>query len=268
MRKELCMAAETVLITGASSGIGRELARYFAGAGSDLVLVARREARLRELALELTTRCKVKAHVLPKDLSVQSASREIEEELRKAGIQVDVLVNDAGFGDLGLFTSLGYDRQMKMVQVNVNVVTELTRRLLPGMIERGRGGVLNVASTSAFQPGPLMSVYYATKAYVLYFSEGLAEELSNTGVSVTCLCPGPTVTEFGADSHMDGTLAFRIGAMSAVRVARAGYDGFRAGKVIVVPGLRNKLMAFSVRTGPRSVVRKIVKLLHQHVQRV
>jgi short-subunit dehydrogenase len=257
------MAAETALITGASSGIGRELARCFAGNGSDLVLVARREDRLRELAQELTTRYTVKVHVLPKDLGGQSASGEIEEELRKAGIQVDVLVNNAGFGDLGPFTSLGLERQMKMVQVNVNAVTELTRRLLPGMIGRRRGGVLNVASTAAFQPGPFMSVYYAAKAYVLHFSEGLAEELNRTGVSVTCLCPGPTISEFGDDSGMGATLAFRIGAMPAVRVARAGYDGFRSGKVVVVPGIKNKVIAFSVRTGPRAVVRKIVKLLHQ-----
>ena len=122
---------------------------------------------------------------------------------------------------------------------------------------------MNVASTAAFQPGPLMSVYYATKAYVLHFSEGIAEELAGTGVSMTCLCPGPTVTEFGDEAHMEGTLLFSMGAMSAARVARAGYDGFRAGKVIVVPGLRNKLVAFSVRLGPRAIVRKIAKQLHR-----
>ena len=257
------VAAETVLVTGASSGIGRELARCFAEGGSDVVLVARREDRLRELAQELTSRYGVQAHVLPKDLNLSAAGREIEDELRGAGIRVDVLVNNAGFGDRGAFAALGIERQMKMVQVNVGVVTELARRFLPGMIERRRGGVLNVASTAAFQPGPQMSVYYATKAYVLHFSEGIAEELAGTGVSVTCLCPGPTVTEFGADSRMDGSLLFRMGAMPAVRVARAGYDGFRAGKVVVVPGLRNKLVAFSVRTGPRFLVRKIVKLLHR-----
>ncbi len=257
------MAAETVLITGASSGIGSELARCFAEGGSDLVLVARREDRLRELARNLTSRYGVKAHVLPKDLSLPAAGREIEDELRNAGIRVDVLVNNAGFGDRGAFAELGIERQLKMVQVNVGVVTELTRRFLPGMIERSKGGVLNVASAAAFQPGPLMSVYYATKAYVLHLSEGIAEELSGTGVSVTCLCPGPTVTEFGADAHMDGSLLFRMGAMPAARVARAGYDGYRAGKVIVVPGLRNKLVAFSVRISPRAMVRKIVKLLHR-----
>jgi len=257
------MAAETVLITGASSGIGSELARCFAEGGSDLVVVARREDRLRELSKELSSRYGVQVRALPKDLNLPAAGREIEEDLRNAGIQVDVLVNNAGFGDYGAFTSLTLERQMKMVQVNVCAVTELTRRFLPGMIERRRGGVLNVASAAAFQPGPLMSVYYATKAYVLHFSEGIAEELAGTGVSVTCLCPGPTVTEFGADSHMDGTLLFRMGAMPAARVARAGYDGYRAGKVIVIPGLRNKLVAFSVRTGPRFLVRKIVKLLHR-----
>jgi len=257
------MAEETVLITGASSGIGRELARCFAGSGSALVLIARREDRLRELGKELSSRYGVKTRVLPKDLSLPTAGREIEEELRSTGIQIDVLVNNAGFGDRGAFAELGIERQMKMVQVNVDVVTELTRRFLPAMLERGKGGVLNVASSAAFQPGPFMSVYYATKAYVLHFSEGVAEELRGTGVSMTCLCPGPTVSEFGEDSHMDGTMIFRMGAMPAARVARAGYDGYRAGKVIVVPGLRNKLVAFSVRTGPRAMVRKIVKLLHQ-----
>jgi len=257
------MPAETALITGASSGIGRELARLFAADRSDLVLVARREDRLRALSQELSSRFGVRALVLAKDLALPSACREIEDELTSAGIQVDVLVNNAGFGDLGTFSSLGLERQMQMAQVNMIAVTELTRRILPAMVGRRRGGVLNVASAAAFQPGPMMSVYYASKAYVLHFSEGLAEELAGTGVSATCLCPGPTSTEFGANSHMGGTLAFRLGTMSAVQVAQAGYDGFRAGKAIVVPGWRNKCIAFSVRLGRRSVVRKIVKFLHR-----
>ena len=257
------MPAETVLITGASSGIGRELARWFAAAGADLVLVARRGDRLRDLGRELISRYGVKVWGLPKDLSAPSAGQEIEDELQSAGIEIDVLVNNAGFGDLGPFTSLGLERQMNMLQVNVHSLTELTWRFLPGMVERRRGGVLNVASTAAFQPGPLMSVYYATKAFVLHFSEGLAEELSGTGVTATCLCPGPTATEFGTVAHLEGTLLARLDAMSAATVARAGYEGFRRGKVIVIPRFRNKLMAFSVRTGPRALVRKIVKLLHQ-----
>lgn len=257
------MAAETVLITGASSGIGRELARLFAEAGSDLVLVARREARLRELAQELTSRYTMNVYVLPKDLGFPGAAQEIEDELQNAGIRIDVLVNNAGFGDLGEFASLGLERQLKMVQVNAAAVTGLARRFLPGMLERRRGGVLNIASSAAFQPGPLMSVYYATKAYILHFSEGLREELVDTGVTVTCLCPGPTATEFGADSRMDRTLIYHLGAMPAADVARAGYAGFRRGKAIVVPGIKNKIIAFSVRLGPRAVVRKIAKFLHR-----
>jgi short-subunit dehydrogenase len=254
---------EVVLITGASSGIGREFARLFAAEGCDLVLVARREQRLRELAAELNARHGTAVVVLPKDLSVQSAGREIEEELRNVNIMVDVLVNNAGFGDWGPFVELSHDRQTKMVQVNVAALTDLTRRLLPAMILRRKGGVLNVASAAAFQPGPWMSEYYATKAYILHFTEGLAEELAGSGVTATCLCPGPTNTEFGADSRMEGTLFFRLGAMSAKTVARAGIVGFRKGRVVVIPGLRNKLVAESVRIGPRFIVRKIVKFLHR-----
>jgi len=257
------MQTETVLITGASSGIGRELALLFAASGSGLVLVARREDRLRELSRELSSRFGVQVRVLAKDLTLPSACHEIAEKLRTEGIRIDVLVNNAGFGDRGAFAALGLERQMQMVQVNIGVVTELTRRLLPGMIERGRGGILNVASAAAFQPGPFMSVYYASKAYVLHFSEGIAEELAGTGVSVTCLCPGPTASEFGTEAHMEGSRLFSMGTASADAVARAGYEGFRAGRVIVVPGLRNKLIAFSVRTGPRALVRKIVRSLHR-----
>jgi short-subunit dehydrogenase len=253
---------ETVLVTGASTGIGREFARIFAADGVDLVLVARREQRMRELADELTAKYGSRVLVIPKDLSVPSSCQEIEEELRKAGVSVDVLVNNAGFGDLGAFAGIPLERQMNMVQVNVTALTDLTRRLLPAMIKRKKGGVLNVASSAAFQPGPWMSVYYATKAYVLHFSEGLAEELAGTGVTVTCLCPGPTVTEFGAEAHMEGTLLFKLGAMPAAKVARAGHNAFRRGRVVVVPGLRNKLLAESVRIGPRFVVRKILKFLH------
>lgn len=257
------MPAETVLISGASSGIGLELARCFAADGSDLVLIARREDRLRELARELTVRHGVQVRVLPKDLGAPSAAREIVDELKGLGIRIDVLVNNAGFGDRGAFSGLPIERQMEMIQVNVSAVTELTRRLLPEMVARGRGGVLNIASTAAFQPGPLMSVYYATKAYVLHFSEGVAEELVGTGVSMTCLCPGPVPTEFGANAHMEGSLLVRLGTMSAATAARDGYEGFRRGKVIVVPGILNKLTAFGVRLGPRFAVRKLARLLHE-----
>jgi short-subunit dehydrogenase len=262
MIKERSMPAETVLITGASSGIGGELARCFAESGSDLVLVARREDRLRDLAQELAGRYAVKTRLLAKDLARPTATSEIADELRNGGVRVDVLVNNAGFGDSGPFGQLDLERQMNMVQVNVGAATELTHRFLPDMLRNGRGGILNVASTAAFQPGPWMSVYYATKAYTLHFSEGLAEELAGTGVSVTCLCPGPTDTEFGAEAHMEGSLLFRLGTMSAADVARSGYAGFRRRKVIVIPGVRNKFVAFIVRLGPRSAVRKIARMLH------
>jgi short-subunit dehydrogenase len=262
MNKDRSMPAETVLITGASSGIGRELARCFAESGADLVLVARREDRLRKLGQKLTSQYGVKVRFLAKDLARPTAAREIADELQNGGVQVAVLVNNAGFGDRGSFVQLDLERQMNMVQVNVSAATELTHRFLPGTLRNGRGGILNVASTAAFQPGPWLSVYYAAKAYTLHFSEGLAEELAGTGVSVTCLCPGPTETEFGAESHMEGSLLFLMGAMSAVDVARAGYAGFRRRKVIVIPGICNKFSAFIVRLGPRSAVRKITRMLH------
>lgn len=255
------MTTETVLITGASSGIGLELARCFAAAKSNLVLVARREEKLRELARELQANHGVQVHVIVKDLAESSASREVVEQIDAAGIAIDVLVNNAGFGERGPFVELGLQRQMNMLQVNVQSLTELTRRFLPGMIARRRGGVLNVASTAGFQPGPWLTIYYATKAYVLHFSEGLAEELLGTGVSTTCLCPGATATEFGQQSHSDSALLFRLGTMSAERVARNGYRGFRKRRVIVVPGLGPKLLTLGVRLTPRFFVRKITKFL-------
>ena len=257
------MATETVLITGATSGIGLELARCFAAAKSNLVLVARRKEKLSELAHEFHAQHGIQVHVLAKDLSDPHVAREIVDELHAAGTTIDVLVNNAGFGARGTIAELSLERQMSMLQVNINALTELTRRLLPGMIERRRGGILNVASTAAFQAGPWLSVYYATKAYVLHFSEGLAEELAGTGVTATCLCPGPTATEFVEVANMESTRLFRRGAMSAETVARRGYDGFRKGKVVVVPGLQNKLGVFGVRFLPRFVVRKITKFLQQ-----
>ena len=255
------MAAETALITGASSGIGWELARLFAADKSNLVLVARSRDKLEQLAAELRQQHSVTVLVLAKDLAEPTAPQAIFDELTAQGTTVDVVVNNAGFGLLGAVADLPLQRQLDMIQVNIAALTHLTRLFLPGMIERRRGGILNVGSTAGFQPGPRMAVYYATKAYVLSFTEALAEELVGTDIKVTCLAPGPTVTGFGVASGMDKSLVFRLGTMGADVVARAGYRGFRRGKVIVVPGLRNKLTAFSVRLGPRSFVRKLVKRL-------
>jgi uncharacterized protein len=257
------MTPETVLITDASSGIGKELARCFAADGSRLVLVARSGGALEALADELRKVHKTDAPVLVADLAEPEAPTHILRHLQGAGLKVDVLVNNAGFGAQGRFAELPVDRQMQMVQVNVTSLTHLTRLLLPGMIERRRGGVLNVASTAAFQPGPHMAVYYATKAYVLSFSEALSEEVAGTGVTVTALCPGPTETGFGEAAQMKDSRLFRLGRMSAQEVAEVGHQAFRRGRVVVVPGLRNRLLAFSVRLSPRAMARKIAGALNK-----
>jgi len=256
------MAKETALITGASSGIGLELAELFAADGSDLVLVARREDRLKELADRLETEYGVKVHVLPKDLSEPKAPDEIFAQLKKEKIQVDVLVNNAGFGVKGIIPEIDLDQQLDMVQVNVKALTHLTRLFLPGMIERGYGGVLNVGSLAAFQPGPNLAVYFATKAYVLSYTEALAEEISNPDIKISCLAPGPVRTEFGEKSDLEDSLLFKVSLMDSEPVVRAGYEGFRKGKVIVIPGLKQQIVPFLNRFTPRSVVRKIAKKLN------
>jgi uncharacterized protein len=248
---------DTVLITGASSGIGRELARLFAGDGADLVLVARSEDRLRELAAGLTADHGIRAQVLAADLTRPDSAGEIAETLARQGVQVDVLVNNAGFGAHGQIAGIGVQRQLDVIEVNVAALTRLTALFLPGMLERGHGAVLNVASTAAFQPGPNQAVYCATKAYVLSFTEALAEEVRGSGVRVSCLAPGATDTQFAAQADMTGTLAFRLGMMAAEPVARAGHDGLRRGKTLVIPGLRNRAMTLGVRVTPRAVVTRL-----------
>jgi uncharacterized protein len=255
------MTTETALITGASAGIGWELARLFAADKSNLVLVARRRERLEELAAELNRQHGVEVRVVATDLARPDAPRAILDQLAAENVAIDVLVNNAGFGALGAVAVLDADRQMEMVQVNVAALTHLTRLLLPGMIERRRGGVLNVASTAGFQAGPFMAVYYATKAYVISFTEALGDELAASGVKVSCLCPGPTTTEFAETAHMVNTLMFRLGPMTAEQVARAGHRGFRQGKLLVVPGWLNFLGSMGVRYVPRGVARGIARRL-------
>jgi short-subunit dehydrogenase len=257
------MPRETALITGASSGIGLELAKLFASDKSNLVLVARRKDLLERLGSKIGQEHGVSARVLAKDLADPAAPRTIFDELAADGVQIDVLVNNAGFGAVGDFAELPTQRQMEMVQVNVMALTHLTRLFLPPMMERGRGGVLNVGSTAGFQPGPYMAVYYATKAYVLSFTEALAEEVAGKGIHVTCLAPGATNTGFAAEAKMLDSPLFRIGSMDVRPVAEAGYRGFRAGKMIVVPGLKNRLGAASVRFAPRRIVRKFAARLNR-----
>lgn len=255
---------ETVFVTGASSGIGRELARCFAHDGSDCILLARSAGALRDLAESLDAQFGVTAHVLPADLSEPDAADQIQDELDERGLSVDVLVNNAGFGARGAFTDLDRGRQMDMIRVNVSALTELSRRLLPDMLERDRGGILNVASTAAFQPGPNMSVYYATKAYVLSFSEGLTEEVADSKVTVTCLAPGPTQTSFTETADMKDSTLFQWSVpMTPEVVARTGYQGFRRERALVVPGWPNKVAAFMIRLTPRPLARKVAGWLNE-----
>ncbi|MDQ1705489.1 MAG: uncharacterized protein QOF18_1855 [Frankiaceae bacterium] len=250
------------LVTGASAGIGRELAAILAREGHDLVLVARRVDELTALAAELKERYAADSRVIPADLARPDAAQEIVDDLGPSAV-VDVLVNNAGFGGHGAFHKRDRDAELRMIAVNVTALTDLTRLLLPGMVERGRGQVLNVASTAAFQPGPFMAVYYATKAYVLSLSQALAEELSGTGVTVTCLCPGVTETEFQKVAGVeDVPLTKGPLSMTAQAVAEAAYKAMRRGKLIVVPGLHNKIGAQSVRFAPRRMILKVVRRLH------
>jgi short-subunit dehydrogenase len=241
------------LITGASSGIGAELARAFGAEGDALVLTARRRDRLEALAAELPGR----VEIITADLEEPDAPAELLAEVERRGIALHTLVNNAGFGLRGRFHSLPAERQFAMVDLNIAALTKLSRLVLPGLYARKQGGILNVASTAAFQAGPKMAVYYATKAYVLHFSEALHEEAKEHSVTVTALCPGPTNTEFASVADMESSRLFRFGAMDAASVARAGLAGYRAGRAIVVPGGSNRFAALMTRFVPRAMVRRI-----------
>ena len=248
------------LVTGASAGIGKELAGRFAAGGHDLILTARRADDLRQLADELTRAHAAACHVLPADLADPAAPRQLFDDLTARGLVTDVLVNNAGFGVYGPFAEADPDRLLDMVRVNVLALTHLTRLVLPGMIERGRGRVLNVASTAAFQPGPLMAGYYATKAFVLSLSEALSEEVKGTGVTVTCLCPGPTRTEFVDRAGMEGVAIFDSpGVMAAGPVADLGYRATMRGQRVAVPGVLNWLGTVGAKFVPRVVLLPVVK---------
>ena len=249
----------TALVTGASGGIGEELARLFAADGHDLVLVARSRDKLARLAEELEGKHGVSANVLPADLARAQSPQEIFEETEGAGLRVDALVNNAGFGSYGLFAETDLKQELEMLQVNVVALTHLTKLFLPAMLARRRGYVMNVASTAAFQPGPLMAVYYASKAYVLSFSEALSNECEGTGVRVSALCPGPTETGFVAAAGMGDSKLFDRAVMDARTVAEAGYRGLLDGKAVVIPGFRNNLLARSIGFFPRGLVTKVVR---------
>jgi short-subunit dehydrogenase len=238
-------------ITGASTGIGRELALICARNGYDVVLIARSQPGLERLASDIYASTGRATSVIAKDLSEPSAPGEIFEQLSRAGAHVDVLMNNAGFGLVGKFWELDAGQQVGMINLNITALTNLTRLFLPAMIARRRGRILNVASTAAFQPGPLMAVYYASKAYVVSFSEALHNECRDTGVTVTALCPGPTKTEFQQRAGAGNSKLFESGrVMDAATVARIGYDAMNAGKPMAIAGRMNAAMAFLTRFAP------------------
>lgn len=258
------ISRETALITGASSGIGLELARLFAADKKDLVLVARDRDKLTEIAGELQEKHGVSVNVLAADLAEPDAAPSVARALGGIGLSVDTLVNNAGVGVYGRFAESDGARELEMIRVNVVALTELTKMFLPAMVRRGRGRILNVSSTAAFQPGPLMSVYYATKAYVLSFSEALTNETAGTGVTVTCLCPGPTITEFQKRAGVDDArLVNSPWVMNAEQVARVGYEGMKRGKSLVIPGFMNRLMVQGVRLMPRKVITQAARRIQE-----
>jgi short-subunit dehydrogenase len=256
-----------ILITGASIGIGKEIAENFARDGKDLILVARNKSKLEELAKTWKAKYNVQVDAIEKDLSKAGASQELALVIRKKKWKVDVLVNNAGFGLNGEFLKNEFNQESTMVHLNVNALHELSHIFLPEMIssESKLRGILNVASTAAFQPGPYMSNYYATKAYVLSLSEGLHEELLKTGVHVTCLCPGPTKTEFFDRANMkeNSMLKNPLLLSTAKSVADKGYAGFLKNQAIVIPGIFNSLLAQSPRITPRFLVRKIASFMNR-----
>ena len=241
------------VITGASAGIGAELARVFAANGHEVALVARREKEMVLLASELGAAYKYKPHVIPIDLQRSDAPARIAHELLGRGLEPQYVVNNAGFGLVGPATEIDRGEQLAMIDLNVRALTDLSLRWIDG-ITRQKGGILNVASVAGFMPGPNQAVYYATKAYVLSFTEALSRELVPLGLKVTALCPGPVPTEFQARAGVSAKKPSFLFGKTAEQVARAGYEGFMAGRTLVVPGFGNKLATLMPRLLPRSAV--------------
>lgn len=258
------MKTQTVLITGATSGIGLELARRFALNHYNLVLVARDEQELKTVAAELSQQHNIETHIFTQDLSLPEGPQKTYEFCTKHDITVDILVNNAGFATNSLFVESELSRELSMIDLNIRALTALTHLFLPSMVKRKKGKILNLGSTAAFQPGPLMAVYYASKAYVLSFSEALYNELQGTGVTVTCLCPGATATNFVKEAHMENSLLFRSPTvMSPVDVARVGYEGLMAGKSVVVPRFANQVHVFFTRFLPRQFLATLARRVEE-----
>ena len=251
------MAKTRTLITGGSVGIGAALAEVFAGHGHDLILVSRNREKLEARGRAIRDTSAVDVVCIAEDLTDPQGARRLYEAVTSRGLHVDYLVNNAGVGLFGKFATTDLDAELKMIQLNVTSVVDLTKRFLPDMIERRSGRILNVASTAAFVPGPWMSVYYATKAFVLSFSQAIDYELKTTGITVTTLCPGPTESEFKVRAGSQRSRLFEAFVMDAPRVARVGYDAMMKGKAVAIPGMRNKLIPVAARLAPRSLIAEL-----------
>jgi short-subunit dehydrogenase len=255
---------KTALITGASVGIGCDLAELFARDGHSLVITARNQAQLEELAAKIRSQHGVKADVIPQDLNEPDAAQKLFDQISARGIAIEFLVNNAGFGFHGPFAKSDLSQQLAMLQVNVVALTHLTRLFLPAMLERGSGRIMNVASTAAFVSGPFMAVYYASKAFVVSFSEAIAAEISGSGVTVTALCPGSTMTEFHKRAGIGQTPLATGKVMSSMEVAKIGYDAMMKGKRTVIAGIRNKVLIFGAKIAPRSVATGVARRLNEN----
>ncbi len=251
------------LVTGASAGIGLQISKIFARHGHDLVLVARRKDKLQALAETIRQQHGRTVHVVSADLGTPGAGQQVYDAVHNAGVHIDYLVNNAGLGSSGAFIELSPEREMEIVQVNIAALVQLTRLFLPAMVARKGGRVLNIASTAAFQPGPFMATYYASKAFVLSFSEAIAHELSETEVTVTAHCPGATATEFADEAKSSDTNLFtKVPVSSAAEVAEHAYQAMMDGERVAVHGALNKLGAFSVRFMPRPILTTITSGLN------
>lgn len=250
----------TALITGASNGIGLELAKVHASKGGDLVLVARNKSKLDELKTELESQYKVSVYTIGKDLSAINSAQEVYEETTKQNIQIDYLINNAGFGDFGMFAETEWNKELQMINLNITTLTQFTKLYLQDMVKRRSGKIMNVASTAAFQSGPTMAVYFATKAYVLSFSEAVNNEVSDKGVTITTLCPGATESGFQAAAAMEESNLVKGKKLpTSKEVAEYGYASMMKGKTVAIHGLMNWIMANSVRFVPRAIVVKLTR---------
>jgi short-subunit dehydrogenase len=252
------------LITGSSNGIGLELAGIHASKGGDMILVARSGDKLKDIKDRLEKDYNVNVYIIEKDLSVQGSAKEVYDEIKHKGFEINYLINNAGFGDYGLFSESEWSRQEQMINLNILSLVQLTWLFLPEMISRKSGRIMNIASVASFVPGPSMSVYYASKAFVLSFSEAIDNEVRANGITVTALCPGATRTGFQEASYLKGRKLFDKDKIpGGYEVALFGYESMMKGKTVAVHGFKNKLLIFFTRIAPRSVVVKATRRIQE-----